>query len=810
MLTISDLSYAALTSLLNISDLSTFLFSQNTLDKELELSYMNQKSHEKTGLSITKNRPLNVNDIFNIHRAEKDQLIETLHTGIVTHQRLQLIRNKDITLVDVKVVPLTIENSQTFLLVMATNLDQAIFDEAPTLIDRLANRSLYMHTPHAIFVMDDLGRLLRTNPAGLGLLEYREDECINMHFTDFIDESDHSHGLKAFQAVLAGEVTETVLLGLTKSQEHRHLKIKGIPIQDDTKIVGIVGIVDDVTEEKATQDLLKYAQLQYKSLFTNNIETVATFDLNGKFVDLNDATITLTGYQREELLGRSFEFLLTSDVKALTLDFFNSAQSGVTKEYETKIIHKQGKVLNIYVTLIPIVVDDDIKGINCIVKDMTEKIELHAQLHHMAYHDHLTGLKNQMALYRDFDKLISEQPKDAHALLFIDLDRFKLINDALGHAKGDLVLKQMAMRLNEKLTSEVSVYRYGGDEFIILYKQTTFEKLTSFSQALIEIMSIPYLIDGIDVVNTPSIGISTYPRDGIMLDALIKKADKAMYFAKREKKSTFQFYRDQLPAVTEGYLETEALLRKAIKKNEFVLLYQPQIDAVTKEIFGVEALIRWHREGHGIIPPNDFIPLAEESGLIVPIGKWVFEEAVRAINFWKDAGISPLPVSINLSIRQFYQAELVQMITSILTEANIDPALITIEITESIAMDATSALPILKELKALGLTISIDDFGTGYSSLSYLKKFPIDYLKIDQSFVRDMTTNKDDRDIIESIILLGHRLNKVLIAEGVETREHVDVLGQLGCDMFQGYHFSKPISKNAIIDYYTTFNFDQQ
>ena len=191
----------------------------------------------------------------------------------------------------------------------------------------------------------------------------------------------------------------------------------------------------------------------------------------------------------------------------------------------------------------------------------------------------------------------------------------------------------------------------------------------------------------------------------------------------------------------------------------------------------------------------------------MPIGKWVFEEAVRAINYWNDCGIKPLPVSINLSIRQFYQTELVQMIATTLAKANIHPALITVEITESIAMDATSALPILKELKALGITISIDDFGTGYSSLSYLKKFPIDYLKIDQSFVRDMLSNSDDRDIIESIILLGHRLKKVLIAEGVETREHVDALGRLGCDMYQGYYFSKPISKEALIDYVNTFTF---
>ncbi|GAE94434.1 diguanylate cyclase/phosphodiesterase [Gracilibacillus boraciitolerans JCM 21714] len=280
-----------------------------------------------------------------------------------------------------------------------------------------------------------------------------------------------------------------------------------------------------------------------------------------------------------------------------------------------------------------------------------------------------------------------------------------------------------------------------------------------------------------------------------------------MYHAKRNGKNNFQFYCDSMHSKIQGNVEMESLLRKAITNKEFILLYQPQINANSKTIRGVEALIRWNNKELGMISPAEFIPLAEESGLIVPIGEWVLKEACQQIKAWHQQGLPKFPVSVNLSIRQFYQHDLVPTIQQILEEADVDPKYLELEITESMAMDADSASTILNELKKLGVCIAIDDFGTGYSSLSYLKKFPIDHLKIDQSFVKDISVDVDDRDIISTIIMLAHNLDIVTIAEGVETEEHITFLKKHGCDVLQGYHFSKPLPPKDFEKWYSNWNF---
>ncbi|MGP4042140.1 putative bifunctional diguanylate cyclase/phosphodiesterase [Gracilibacillus sp. D59] len=383
------------------------------------------------------------------------------------------------------------------------------------------------------------------------------------------------------------------------------------------------------------------------------------------------------------------------------------------------------------------------------------------------------------------------------AVFFLDLDRFKTINDSLGHEYGDILLKKVAERLQKKVPTNGTVFRYGGDEFIVLLENTTIEETEQVATVILNALTFPYDLEGIDIVVSPSIGISLYPNDATDAKTLIKKADNAMYHAKRTGKSNFQFYHDSMLSKISGNVEMESLLRKAIDREEFLLVYQPQIDAGTNKIYGAEALIRWHNKELGLISPVEFIPLAEESGLIVPIGEWVIREACQQVKHWQKAGYTPFPVSVNLSIRQFYQTDLIPTVKSIIEEVGIEPEYLELEITESMAMDADTASVILHELKMIGVKIAIDDFGTGYSSLSYLKKFPIDHLKIDQSFIQDISDDADD-DIVSAIIMLAHNLMMRTIAEGVETEAHMRYLQKHQCDVLQGYYFSKPLEPKAL------------
>lgn len=794
--TINELSLSSLKKILNIDDASVLLFQEH-FPHEYELVFINIRASEI--LRMVEKHASFV-DVFSFTEQEKAVCDEALDHDGFFHTRTEIKQDNDNVIIDLKLVRMLIKDNAPYLIGYISTVSRAVENEAPSRFDRLANRSLYLHTPNPLFLLNDKGIVVRTNPAALRLLHYKEDEVLGEHFSTFIQPVDHPKTKEVFEHVSKGKIEIIDVTGRTKNGHDRYLQIRIIPIQDEGMIIGIAGFIKDMTKEMEMQKLLRHSQIQYDSVFSNNIDTMASFDREGRFLELNDATVDLVGYTREELVGQTFDFLIAEDYLEQTRACFEESFSGEPIGYETVLRVKGGKKITVYITLIPIMIEGELKRINCIAKDMTEKNQLNEKLHFLAFHDHLTGLKNQVALIHDLEDLLRSFPNEAHALLFIDLDRFKLINDALGHTKGDQLLRMIGKRLRAVVSSDISIYRYGGDEFIIVFPHVTPEKIKDFSDTLLVTMKEPYTLDRIDVVNTPSIGISLYPNDALSPDQLIKKADQAMYHAKREGKNNVQFYQENIKIDGEAVLETEALLRKAIKKKEFILHFQPQIDVETGALFGVEALIRWDRDGK-IVPPNDFIPLAEETGLIIPIGEWVFRESARAINYWMSKGIDPIPVSVNLSIRQFYQTGLIDMIKLILEEEHIKPEWMTIEITESMAMDAEIALPILNEIKALGLDISIDDFGTGYSSLSYLKKFPIDFLKIDQSFVRDMLADPDDRDIIESIIVLGHRLKKRLVAEGVETKEHTVLLKSLGCDLFQGYHFSKPVDRHGIVDY---------
>ncbi|MFD0589928.1 putative bifunctional diguanylate cyclase/phosphodiesterase [Paenibacillus sp. GCM10027627] len=435
-------------------------------------------------------------------------------------------------------------------------------------------------------------------------------------------------------------------------------------------------------------------------------------------------------------------------------------------------------------------------------RDITERFKAEQQINHLAYHDDLTGLPNRRLFTQKLTQLLecADGDRQPFALMFLDLDSFKKINDNLGHNHGDALLKQVAERLKRCcLSADHSVSRMGGDEFTILLKELKKqEEAIKVAESVIKEFESPFVVDEYEFYITASIGLAYYPQDGTDAKTIMKHADIAMYQAKDSGKNNYAVYKAAKSNIGMEQLTLENSIRKALQNDEFVLHYQPQIDLETGDIIGTEALIRWQHPKLGIIPPSKFIPIAEETGLIVPIGEWVMRTACKQNQEWMSKGFEPMKISVNLSSRQFLRRDLVQTVKNILKETGHDPNLLELEITESMTMDVDFAIEVLGELKKLGLHICIDDFGTGYSNLYYMKLFSIDRLKIDQSFIRDIMTDSIDADIVSTIIAMAYNLGIEVIAEGVETEEQLNYLKRLKCREVQGYYYHRPLPAEQV------------
>jgi len=426
------------------------------------------------------------------------------------------------------------------------------------------------------------------------------------------------------------------------------------------------------------------------------------------------------------------------------------------------------------------------------------------RVHHIAFHDDLTALPNRLMLTERLDQALGRHRRAEMtlAILYMNLDRFKVINDSLGHEAGDALLRLVADRLRAQLREGDSLARVGGDEFVVMIENYGNSiAVSACAQRLVEQLSAPYLLGKKDCHVTVSIGISTFPADGSDSQSLIKAADVAMYRAKETGRNNYQFYLPSMNIHTLERLELESDLRRALERGEFLLHYQPKVEVASGLITGVEALLRWKHPLRGLVPPLDFIPLAEETGLIVPIGEWVLATACARNKAWQGRGLPKLSVAVNLSARQFADTMLLANLTRIIHDSGLDPSLLELEITESVVMsNAECAVSVLEKLKSTGVQIAIDDFGTGYSSLAYLKRFPIDILKIDRSFIRDIPADSGDMKITRAIIAMAHSLRLKVVAEGVETAEQLKFLRSQSCDAAQGYFLYRPLQEEELAD----------
>jgi diguanylate cyclase (GGDEF)-like protein len=434
-----------------------------------------------------------------------------------------------------------------------------------------------------------------------------------------------------------------------------------------------------------------------------------------------------------------------------------------------------------------------------VVSARTQGLEAaNKQLRHLATHDALTGLPNRVLLDDRLTQAIVHSQRNGHpfALLMVDLDRFKLINDSLGHRAGDELLQETARRLTGVARAIDTIARTGGDEFVMIMNPIAArEDAELVAQRVIEALKPTMRIAGVDIHTSPSIGIAFYPADGSTIETLIARADAAMYCAKQRGRNNAQCFAPGMDTQSQDKVRLESDLHEAIALKQFELDYQPKVDVKSGAVHSVEALIRWRHPQRGLISPNDFIPLAEDSGLIGPIGQWVVTEACRQAKAWQRAGLPPVRMAVNLSASQFRQSNLLATIRQALHEAELDPSYLEVELTESAVMtDPEESVTILEQLSKMGVLVSVDDFGTGYSSMSYLRRFPIDKLKIDRGFISEIMTRPEDASIVRAIVSLAHSLRLKVVAEGVETGDQLEFLKTLGCDQYQGFHFSTPVS----------------
>ncbi|MDO8208079.1 MAG: EAL domain-containing protein [Gallionella sp.] len=659
---------------------------------------------------------------------------------------------------------------------------------------------------NAIIITDKDSLIKWANPAYSKLTGYALEDAVGKCPKELVKSGlqDQAFYEVLWQTILSGEVWQGEVVNKRKDGTLFNQEMTITPVRTENgEITHFIAIKQDISDRRQTEERLREAA----AVMEHTHDGVVITDTTPRILVVNEAYTTITGYSAEDAIGKNPNIISSGRAGK---DFYEAMWASVLKDgYWQGEVWNRRKNGECYPQLLTIstIYDDEQKPVRYVgvFADITQLKENQAKLEFMAHHDPLTKLPNRSLAESRLEHEIEQAHRHLHqiAVLFIDLDRFKAVNDSFGHLVGDELLCAVSERLGQRVREGDTLGRLGGDEFILLATPLTdTQDAAVIARDFIEVLSEPFkLSDNHEVFIGGSIGISLFPQDGVTVLELMKNADAAMYLAKRNGRNQFSFYTKELNAGACAQLAMENDLRRALSQNELILHYQPKVDLQSGKICGLEALIRWHRCGEEWVAPAVFIPLAEKSGLIMTIGSWVIEQACWQIRNWLDEGLSNIAVSINVSARQFRSGNLDKLVAQALNKYRIDAQYLELELTETMLMvEPDHAVATMLKLKQIGVKISLDDFGTGYSSFSYLSRFPIDTLKIDQSFVRGVTTEANAAEIASAIIGLAHRMNLRVIAEGVETEAQLAYLLEKDSDEIQGFHFSKALSPNEVSD----------
>ncbi len=650
------------------------------------------------------------------------------------------------------------------------------------------------------------------------------------------DEAFHSLGAAAYPVMASGAPYKSEVLMKRATGQLFWTHLTGTLVDPGETEQGSVWIVDDIDQQKHAHYQLQSVLAQQRLILSNAMVGIV-FLRDRKVTQCNESFERLFGYEPGELTGSSSRQWYLSEEDWLTAGerCYAPLQAGRSFEGEMMLARKDGSAVccevrakaidagnlelgSIWITmditarkkaeaallqartdleeLVQVRTSELRLTVQALERKIIEQMAAEARIQQLAHYDALTGLPNRALLTERCRQVLSlaQRNQQPVSLMFLDLDHFKTVNDSLGHRVGDEVLVELARRLMAVVREQDTVARLGGDEFILLLPDTDATGAAHLATKLLEATLLPFNLEGHELTVTPSIGIAMYPGDGVDLDNLSRCADSAMYKAKSEGRNGFSFYTADIRTETNSALLLGNALRRALERDQLSLHYQPQIALASGQTVGAEALLRWNHPDLGAIAPSQFVPIAESSGLILPIGEWVIRKAVQQLADWIRAGLEPITMAVNLSSVQFRHAGLPQLVSRILQEAGVPPRLLELELTESVAMtNAAGAIAIMDDLHQRGVRMSIDDFGTGYSSLAYLKRFQVYKLKIDRTFVRDITEDMDDKAIVGAIIRMADSLGMQTIAEGVETQGQLDFLRERGCTEVQGYLFSRPL-----------------
>ncbi|HJU71946.1 MAG TPA: EAL domain-containing protein [Paucimonas sp.] len=665
------------------------------------------------------------------------------------------------------------------------------------------------HATDAIYVVDRAGmRIVDVNQTACTMLGYSREEMLQLSPYQIRVGLSSERLAASYDAIVYSATQQAVTRSALRHKDGTHLQVEVHmrALRSGGRLV-MVALIKDLTERLQAQAALRASEERFIATFNQAAVGLAHATVDGRWLRANQKLLQITGFSEEELLGMTvFEVTHYDDVES-TRESIQRSLAGELQNYSLQKRYRRKGGGYVWVSVSVSLAFDALGAPSYFIvaiEDISLYKRMELELRYSACHDALTDLPNRALLQDRLSQAIvyAHRAQRYVAVMLVDLDRFKNINDSLGHDVGDQVVVEIGRRLGRNTRNGDTVARLGGDEFVVILADIGQEDdVAQLAQQALLALAEPFVVKGQELYPSGSIGISLYPKDGNDGPGLLRSADMAMYQAKERGGNNFQFYAHEMNARVLERLQLDARLRRALDQDEFVLHYQPQVDIATGRIVGVEALVRWQPQDGPMVPPNHFIPVAEETGLIVQIGEWVLRTACAQSREWQRAGLPAIRTAVNLSARQFSRQDIVKLVSQVLQETGCCAGALELEITESVIMkNAAAGAETLARLNEMGVSLSIDDFGTGYSSLSYLHRFPIHTLKIDRSFIGDIVSADDDAPIAKSVILLAHSMHLRVIAEGVETEEQLAFLRKHHCDQIQGYYFSRPVPAAQIED----------